>query len=96
MRQAFKSVSLYYAIACSWAWLAWSPEVLGSDGAKLIQPHASLSVFTCIAKLGPSIGCFIAHRVETGNWKAIRLLSRNRPQRLWLLIGPLLGSVVTR
>jgi hypothetical protein len=64
----WKAVTLYYAIACGWAWLAWSPVVLGSGGLKLIHLNASLPVFTCIATLGPFFGCFLTHRLETGNW----------------------------
>jgi uncharacterized protein len=90
MRQMFRSVWLYYAIACGWAWLAWSPVVLGLDGLKLIPVHAPLPVFTCIGTLGPLFACFIAHRVESGGWRAVRLLPRSRQQWLWLLLGPLL------
>jgi membrane protease YdiL (CAAX protease family) len=28
--------------------------------------------------------------VQTGNWRAVRLLPQNRPQMIWLLLGPLL------
>jgi uncharacterized protein len=90
MRHVFRSVWIYYAISCAWAWLAWSPLVLGSDGLKLIQAHASLPVFTCIGTLGPLFACFISHRVESGDWRAVRLLPSSRSQWLWLLIGPLL------
>lgn len=86
----WKSVLLYYSIACGWAWLAWSPVVLGSNGMKLIHMKASLPVFTCIATLGPFFGCFITHRVESGNWKAVHLLPQSPSRWLWLFIGPLL------
>ena len=86
----WKAVTLYYAIACGWAWLAWSPLVLGSGGLKLIHLNASLPVFTCIATLGPFFGCFLTHRLETGNWRAVHLLPRSLLQWLWLLMGPLL------
>ena len=89
-RQLWKSVLLYYAIACGWAWLAWTPVVLGSNGMKLIHIRASLPVFTCIATLGPFLACFITHRFESGNWRAVRLWPRRPLQWLWLLIGPLL------
>ncbi len=90
MKRLFRSVALYYAIACGWAWLVWIPLVLGQGGLKWIPVHVSLPVFTCIGTLGPFFGCFIAHRVETGNWKAVRLLPRKRLRWLWLLIGPFL------
>jgi membrane protease YdiL (CAAX protease family) len=86
----WKSVLLYYAIACVWAWLAWSPVVLGSNGIKLIHLDASIAVFSCIATLGPLLGCFITHRVESGNWKAVRLLPQSPARWLWILLGPLL------
>ena len=86
----WKAVTLYYAIACGWAWLAWSPVVLGAGGLKLIHLNASLPVFTCIATLGPFFGCFLTHRLETGNWRAVHLLPRSLLQWLWLLMGPLL------
>jgi membrane protease YdiL (CAAX protease family) len=87
---AWKAVTLYYTIACGWAWLAWSPLVLGSGGLKLIHLNASLPVFTCIATLGPFFGCFLTHRLETGNWRAVHLLPRSLLEWLWLLMGPLL------
>jgi uncharacterized protein len=86
----WKAVSLYYAIACGWAWLAWSPVALGPGGLKLTSWNASLPVFSCIATLGPLLGCFLVHRVESGNWRAVRLLPRTPLQWLWVLFGPLL------
>jgi uncharacterized protein len=86
----WKAVTLYYAIACGWAWLAWSPLVLGAGGLKVIKWDASLPVFTCIATLGPFFGCFLTHRLETGNWRAVHLLPRSLEEWLWLMMGPLL------
>ena len=86
----WRAVSVYYAIACGWAWLAWSPVVLGLDGLKLLHLHPSLPVFSCIATLGPFFGCFVTHRLEFGSWKAVRLLPRRSRAWLWLLAGPLL------
>jgi membrane protease YdiL (CAAX protease family) len=83
-------VLLYYAISIGWAWLAWSPVVLGSRGLKLLSIDPSLAVFSCIATLGPFFGCFITHHSESGNWKAVRLLPRLPGQWIWLLFGPLL------
>jgi hypothetical protein len=31
-----------------------------------------------------------AHRVQTGDWRAVRLLPRSRLQMIWLIAGPLL------
>jgi uncharacterized protein len=86
----WKAVSLYYAIACGWAWLAWSPVVLGSGGLKVIHLNASLPVFSCIATLGPLFGCFLTHRLETGNWRTVHVLPRTLMEWLWLFMGPLL------
>jgi hypothetical protein len=36
-KQILKSVLLFYAIACGFAWLAWMPLVLGPAGLKLHQ-----------------------------------------------------------
>lgn len=89
-RSAWGLAFVYYAIACGWAWLAWSPVVLGSDGLKIVQIRASLPIFSCIATLGPFFGCFIAHRLETGSWRAVRLLPGRPHEWPWLVLGPLL------
>lgn len=93
LRPAWRLAFVYYAIACGWAWLAWSPVVLGSGGLKLLHISASVPVFSCIATLGPFFGCFITHRLETQNWRAVRLLPRDPGGWLWLVIGPLLVLV---
>ena len=88
--KAWKRVFLYYAIACGWAWLAWLPVVLGSDGLKVVAIHAPLPLFSCIATLGPLVGCFVVHHRETGNWRAVRLLPARPGAWLWLVLGPML------
>jgi hypothetical protein len=35
----WKAVTIYYAIACGWAWLAWSPVVLGVRRSKAHRPE---------------------------------------------------------
>jgi uncharacterized protein len=85
-----KSVALFYAIACGFAWIAWLPATLGPDGLKLIKTHVSIPVFACIGTLGPFVACFITHRVFAGNWRAIRLLPRGGLKLGWLIFGPLL------
>ena len=84
------SVALYYAIAIGWAWAVWSPLVLGQDGLKVLPIHPSLPILTCIATLGPSLGCFITRRIETGDWKPIRVLPGRKAQWVWVALGPLL------
>ena len=91
----FRSIALYYAIAIGWAWLLWTPIVLGTDGLKILPIRPSLSVLTCIATLGPTLGCLIAHRVETGNWKAIQLLPVSKLRWAWVLLGPALVLMCT-
>lgn len=85
-----RSIFVYYAIAIGWAWLAWAPLVLGADGLKILSISPSLPILTCIATLGPSLGCFITHRVETGNWRAIQLMPATKGRWVWVLLGPLL------
>ena len=89
----WKAVLLYYTIAVGWAWLAWAPVVLGANGLGLIHLHASIAVFSCIATLGPFFGCFLTHRLESGDWRAVHLLPRSPQQWLWIIIGPLLVLV---
>lgn len=90
-----RSIALYYAIAITWAWLIWAPLLLGADGLKILSINPSLPVLTCIATLGPSLGCFITHRVETGSWSAVRLLPVSRGGWTWVLLGPLLVLLCT-
>ena len=66
------------------------PLVLGPAGLKLHKYPISLPVSACVGTLGPLLGCFITHRVQTGNWRAVRLLPRSRLQMIWLIAGPLL------
>jgi membrane protease YdiL (CAAX protease family) len=89
-KQILKSVLLFFAIACGFAWLAWMPLVLGPAGLKLHQHPVSLPVSACIGTLGPLLACFISHRVQTADWQAVRLLPRSRLQMIWLIAGPLL------
>ncbi len=88
-RQLFKTLALYYGIACGFAWLAWTPLALGPAGLKLHHHPISLPVSACVGTLGPFLACFLCHRLETGNWRAVRLLPQNRWQMIWLLLGPL-------
>lgn len=89
-KQLFRSVAIYYCIARGWAWLTWSPVVLGTEGLKLIPITASLPVFSCIATLGPFLAGFIAYRIEYGKWRAVRLLPMSRLLSVWILLRPLL------
>lgn len=55
----------------------WMPLVLGPAGLRVHNHPVSLPVSACIGTLGPFVGCFIAHRMQTGNWRAVRLLPRS-------------------
>jgi uncharacterized protein len=85
----WKPLLLYYAIACAFAWITWLPLVLGPDGLKVFKTAVSLPVFISIGTFGPFAAAFIAHRVETGSWRAVRLLPQGR-QWIWLVLGPFL------
>ena len=79
----------YYFIACTFAWIVWLPVVLGPDGLKVVGTAFSLPVFISMGTFGPFAAAYIAHRVETGRWRAVRLLPRGR-RRVWVFLGPLL------
>lgn len=87
-KRLLRSVGIYYLIACGWAWLAWSPVVLGTEGLKLIHITASLPVLSCVATLGPFLAAFIAYRLEYRTWRAVRLFPVSRLRSAWLLLGP--------
>lgn len=88
--KAIRLVAFYYAIAVGWAWLVWTPLVLGADGLRMLAIRPSLAVLTCMATLGPTLGCFAAHRIETGNWNAIRILPAAKARWIWVVLGPLM------
>lgn len=48
------------------------------------------AAFYCIGTLGPLLGCFIAYRLQTGSWRAVRLWPRQKWRLVWLVGGPLL------
>ena len=86
----WKLVAVFYVIACGFSWLAWSPLILGPDGLKVLRAAVSFPVFVCVGTLGPLLACFVVHRWDTGNWRAVRLIPPRPLQWIWLLIGPLL------
>jgi hypothetical protein len=88
--QTWKTVAAFYLIACGFSWLVWLPLILGPDGLKVLTTSFSFPVFVCIGTLGPLLGSFVAHRWDTGNWRAVRVLPRGRLPWIWLALGPLL------
>lgn len=38
--------------------------------------------------LGPLIGCYLTHRLQTGNWRAVQFFSRDKSRLVWLVLGP--------
>ena len=88
----WKTVAAFYLIACGFSWLVWLPLILGPDGLKVLTTSFSVPVFVCIGTLGPLLGSFVAHRWDTGNWRAVRVLPRGRLPWIWLALGPLPSS----
>ena len=86
----WKLVAVFYLIACGFSWLIWLPLILGPDGLKVLRTAVSLPVFVCIGTLGPLLACFIVHRWETGNWRAVHVIPSSASQWTWLVLGPLL------
>jgi hypothetical protein len=80
-KQILKTVALFYGIACGFSWLAWTPPLLGPAGLKLHKYAVSPPVSACIGTLGPFLACFISHRAQAANWRAVRLMSRSRLTR---------------
>jgi len=85
----WKYVAIYYVIACGTTWAVWAPMVLGQNGLRWLPIAPSLLVFASLGTLGPLVGCFVAHRLQTGNWRAVRLLPQRNLRLLWLLFGPM-------
>jgi hypothetical protein len=56
--QLLKSLALFYGIACGFAWLAWTPLVLGPAGLRLNKYAVSLPVSVSIGTLGPAATLF--------------------------------------
>ena len=86
----WKTVAAFYLIACGFSWLVWLPLILGPYGLKVLTTSFSFPVFICIGTLGPLLGAFVAHRWDTGNWRAVHLLPRGRLPWIWLALGPLI------
>lgn len=86
----WKLVAVFYVIACGFSWLVWCPLVLGPDGLNVLRKAVSFPVFVCIGTLGPLLGCFVVHRWDAGNWRAVHLVPRRPMKWAWLLLGPLL------
>ena len=68
----------------------WTPAVLGQDGLKWLHIAPSFPIVASIGTIGPFAACFIANRLQTGNWQAIKVFPRQGLRLLWLLLGPLL------
>lgn len=86
----WKYIGIYYSIACGVTWAFWAPVVLGQDGLRWLAIAPSLPVFASLGTLGPLSGCFVSHRLQCGNWRAVRLFPQSRLRLLWLLFGPML------
>lgn len=86
----WKFVATYYAIACGFSWMIWAPLVLGQQGLGWLAITIPPPLIICPGTLGPLLACYLTHRLQTGNWRAIRFFPRHRLRLLWLLLGPVL------
>lgn len=75
---SWKYIGIYYSIACGVAWAFWAPLALGQDGLRWFAIAPSLSVFASLGTLGPLLGCFVSHRLQYRNWRAVRLFPQSR------------------
>jgi len=82
--------AMYCAIACGVSWLLWLPLVLGQDGLRVLRIAPSVPISVGLGTLGPLVACYLTHRVQTGNWRAVRLFSPDMLRLAWLLLGPAL------
>lgn len=78
----------YYLLACLTSWLFWAPLILGQDGVKLLPVSPPGPVLICAGTLGPTVACYLTHRLWNGNWRPVRFLPSRAKCWLWLLIGP--------
>lgn len=86
----WKYIGLYCAIAFGSTWLIWLPGVLGKDGLSWLPIEPSIPVVISVGTIGPLLAAYITHRLQTGNWRAVRFLPRAKMGFVWLLFGPLL------
>ncbi len=86
----WKFIAIYCALAYGISWLLWSPLVLGQEGLKWLRIAPSLPVVISAGTLGPLVACFCTHRLQTGSWKAVRILPVHKWRVLWFLLGPVL------
>lgn len=85
-----KYIAIYYGIACGIGWILWAPLVLGQDGLRLLSIAPPAPVVICLGTLGPLLACYLTHRLQMGNWRAVRLFPREVFRLLWLVLAPLL------
>ncbi len=86
----WRFVAAYYAIACGVSWLVWLPLVLGQDGLRVLRVAPPLPLTIGLGTLGPLVGCYLTHRAQTGNWRAVSLVSADARRLAWILLGPAL------
>jgi membrane protease YdiL (CAAX protease family) len=89
----WKSISVFYGIACGVSWILWLPLILGRDGLQLLKIAPALPIIVSLGTVGPFIACYTTHRIETGDWHAVRLLPGPKLQLAWLVLGPMLVIV---
>ncbi len=89
-RALWRYIAIYYCIACAVSWALWAPLILGQHGLRLFQIAPPLPVIICMGTIGPLLSCYITHRLQTGNWRAVQLLPVRDFHLLWFLLGPIL------
>lgn len=93
MAGAWKFIAKYYAIACAASWVLWAPVVLGQNGLRVLKIAPNLFPWVIPGTLGPLAACFVMHRLETGDWNAVRIVPSHLRQVSGIFLGPLLVFV---
>ena len=59
----------------------------------ITEDRSGASHYCQLGTVGPFIACYTTHRIETGDWHAVRLLPGPKLQLAWLVLGPMLVIV---
>jgi membrane protease YdiL (CAAX protease family) len=86
----WKSIAIFYGVAVGFAWACWFADILAPARFQRLDDAVGIPVMICLGTLGPLLGCFIAHKIESGNWRAVRVFPSSLPRAAWLVLGPLL------
>jgi membrane protease YdiL (CAAX protease family) len=64
--------------------------IVGRNGLGLFRIAPPAPLMISLGTIGPLVACFVTHRLETGNWQAVRLFPHGKLALLWLILGPVL------